>query len=82
MGGPDERGLRPVDGIDGGDDRALRGARTHGCGFHALSVPAVINALFFWVPIVILAVLFPILTALGVAEKTTETREAVRLSLH
>jgi hypothetical protein len=43
---------------------------------------AVINALFFWVPIVLLAVLFPILTALGVAKETTETREAVRLSLH
>jgi len=43
---------------------------------------AVINSLFFWVPIVILAVLFPILTALGVAKETTETREAVRLSLH
>ena len=42
---------------------------------------AVINALFFWVPIVILAVLFPILTAVGVAKKTRETREAVRLSL-
>ncbi len=42
---------------------------------------AVINALFFWVPIVLLAVLFPILTALGVAKETTETREAVRLSL-
>jgi len=43
---------------------------------------AVINSLFFWVPIVFLAVLFPILTALGVAERTTEMREVVRLSLH
>ena len=43
---------------------------------------AVINALFFWVPTVILGVLFPILTVLGVAKETTETREAVRLSLN
>jgi hypothetical protein len=42
---------------------------------------AVINTLFSWVPIVILAALFPILTALGVAKKTTQTREVVRLSL-
>jgi hypothetical protein len=42
---------------------------------------AVINTLFSWVPIVFLAVLFPILTAVGVARKTTETREVVRLGL-
>lgn len=42
---------------------------------------AVINTLFSWVPIVILAALFPVLTALGVAKETTQTREVVRLGL-
>jgi len=42
---------------------------------------AVINSLFFWVPMVVLGVLFPILSVTGVAKKTTETREVERLSL-
>jgi hypothetical protein len=42
---------------------------------------AVINSLFFWVPVVILGVLVPILTAVGVVKKTTETREVERLGL-
>jgi uncharacterized membrane protein YecN with MAPEG domain len=42
---------------------------------------AVVNTLFSWVPIVVLAVLFPILSAVGVAKKTTETREVERLGL-
>jgi hypothetical protein len=42
---------------------------------------AVVNTLFSWVPMVFLAVLFPILTAVGVARKTTETREVQRLGL-
>ena len=43
---------------------------------------AVINALFFWVPIVFLAAIFDILTAVGVVKKTTQTREVERLGLH
>ncbi len=42
---------------------------------------AVINTLFSWVPIVVLAVLFTILTAVGVAKKSKETREVERLGL-
>jgi hypothetical protein len=52
-----------------------------GVAFMLFQFLAVINALFFWVPIVILAVLFPILTAVGVVKKTTETREVERLGL-
>jgi hypothetical protein len=49
--------------------------------FMLLQLLAVINTLFSWVPIVFLAVLFPILTAVGVVKKTTETMEVERLSL-
>jgi hypothetical protein len=42
---------------------------------------AVVNTLFSWVPILVLAVLFPILTAVGVAKKSTETREVERVGL-
>lgn len=49
--------------------------------FMLFQLLAVINSLFFWVPIVVLAVLFPILTAVGVVKKTTETREVQRLGL-
>jgi hypothetical protein len=43
---------------------------------------AVINTLFSWIPIGILAVIFPILTSLGVVTKTTEMREADRLNMN
>jgi hypothetical protein len=49
--------------------------------FMLFQLLAVVNTLFSWVPIVVLAVLVPILTAAGVAKKTTQTREVVRLSL-
>jgi hypothetical protein len=39
------------------------------------------NTLLSWVPVVILAVIFPVLTALGVIKKLTETKEVERLSL-
>ena len=43
---------------------------------------AIINALFFGVPIVFLAVLFAILSAAGVTKETTGTGEVERLGLH
>jgi hypothetical protein len=49
--------------------------------FMLFQLLAVVNTLFSWVPIVVLAVLFPILNAVGVAKKTTETREVERLGL-
>ena len=49
--------------------------------FMLFQVLAVINSLFFWVPMVVLGVLVPILTAVGAVKKTTETREVERLSL-
>ncbi len=42
---------------------------------------AVINTLFSWIPIGILAIIFPILTGLGVVHKVPETREVERLSM-
>jgi hypothetical protein len=42
---------------------------------------AVANALLSWVPVVILGAIFPVLTALGVTKKLTETREVERLTL-
>lgn len=42
---------------------------------------AVINTLFSWIPIVVLAVIFPILTSLGVVTKIPETKEVERLSM-
>jgi hypothetical protein len=49
--------------------------------FFVFQLLAVVNTLFSWVPIVILAVLFPILTGVRVIGKVTETREVERLSL-
>lgn len=42
---------------------------------------AVANALLSWVPVVILAAIFPALTAVGVTKRLTETTEAERLTL-
>lgn len=41
----------------------------------------VVNALLSWVPVAILAAIFPVLTALGVTKRLTETREVERLTL-
>jgi len=49
--------------------------------FMLFQVLAVINTLFSWIPIVILAIIFPILTGLGVTEKVIETREVERLTM-
>lgn len=49
--------------------------------FMLFQVLAVANTLFSWVPIAILAILFRILTSVGLATKTTEMMEAVRLSI-
>ena len=40
---------------------------------------AVINSLFSWIPIIILAIIFPILAGLGVTGKVLETRDVERL---
>ncbi len=42
---------------------------------------AVINMLFSWIPIVILAAIFPVLTGIGAVKKVTEMREVERLSI-
>jgi len=47
--------------------------------FSLFQLLAVINSLFSWIPIVILAVIFPILAGLGVTETVIETREMERL---
>lgn len=47
--------------------------------FSLFQLLAVLNSLFSWIPIVILAVIFPILTGLGVTETVIETREMERL---
>jgi hypothetical protein len=39
------------------------------------------NTLLSWIPVVVLAAVFPLLAALGVTRKVTETKEVVRLSL-
>lgn len=49
--------------------------------FMLFQLLAVINTLFSWIPIVILAIIFPILTGLGVTEKVIETREVERLTM-
>jgi uncharacterized membrane protein len=49
--------------------------------FMLFQVLAVANTLFSWVPIAVLAILFRILTSVGLATKTTEMMEAVRLSI-
>lgn len=49
--------------------------------FILLQLLAVINSLFSWIPSVILSIIFPILTALGVTRKVTETREVERLTI-
>ncbi|MGB3906157.1 MAG: hypothetical protein WBB22_14695 [Anaerolineae bacterium] len=40
---------------------------------------AVLNSLFSWIPIIILAIIFPILAGLGVTGKVLETRDVERL---
>lgn len=47
--------------------------------FSLFQLLAVLNSLFSWIPIVILAVIFPILAGLGVTETVIETREMERL---
>jgi len=49
--------------------------------FMLFQVLAVVNTLFSWAPIVVLAVLFPILTRLGVVREITESKTVVRLVL-
>ena len=49
--------------------------------FVLLQLLAVVNSLFSWIPTVILSIIFPILTALGVTKKVTETREVERLTI-
>lgn len=49
--------------------------------FVLLQLLAVVNSLFSWIPTVILSIIFPILTALGVTRKVTETREVDRLTI-
>jgi hypothetical protein len=49
--------------------------------FMLFQLLTVVNALLSWVPVVILSAIFPVLTALGVTKKLTETREVERLTL-
>lgn len=48
-------------------------------GFMLFQFLAVINSLFSWIPIVMLAIIFPILAGLGMTGKVLETREVERL---
>ncbi len=40
-----------------------------------------VNTLLSWIPVVLLSIIFPVLTALGVTRKLTEMKEVERLSL-
>lgn len=49
--------------------------------FMLFQLLAVINIFLSWIPIAILAIIFPILTSLGVATKVVEMREVERLTM-
>jgi hypothetical protein len=49
--------------------------------FMLFQVLAVVNTLFSWAPIVVLAILFSMLTRLGVVRETTESKTVVHLAL-
>ena len=49
--------------------------------FMLFQLLAVINTVLSWIPIVVLAIIFPILTGLGVVQKVTEMREVERLTI-
>jgi hypothetical protein len=77
MEGFEEQWMRPVEEMI----QSYEGFVPLMVAFMLFQALAVINTLFSWIPIVILAIIFPILTGLGVTEKVIETREMERLTM-
>jgi len=77
MGGFEEQWMRPMEEMIQSYEKFIPVM----IAFMLFQFLAVINTLFAWIPVAILAIIFPILTALGLAKKVTETREMERLSI-
>jgi hypothetical protein len=75
--GFEEQWLRPVEE----KLQSVEGFVPWVAAFMLFQFLAVVNTLLSWIPVAILAAIFPVLTALGVTKKVTETREVEHLSL-
>ncbi len=77
LGGFEEQWMRPMDEMIQSYERFIPIV----IAFMLFQFLAVINSIFAWIPVVILSIVFPILSGLGIVAKTTETREVERLSI-
>jgi len=78
IGGFEEQWMRPMEEMIQSYERFVPLM----VAFMLFQFLAVVNMLFSWIPIVILAIVFPILTGIGAVKKVTEMREVERLSIH